>query len=673
MRPGVIAAAMAALLPAAVKNVLSVSGDSWTAGNEAKQSRLGQGVFTESDRWDYQLAALLGIPNYTTPGQTGVSSGVINVGYGGQSAQTIYTNLDAIITADPTRMQDTWTYFGGRNNVGADTQVTAITAQQTNFINRITHDRKIILPPSMGGGLGGTPDDWVRQHRVQIYDWRNFRKYTFNHFRYWWGISPHGGYPGNGAPAVAVIVGSISGTTLTVASVTSGALAINQALFGTGVTAGTVITAGSGTTWTVNLLQTVATGTTISTTLDTRDVGNQSILTSLSKSAAVAQDHPNYWSSPIIAAAMKPLTLALWNLDVFVLEQSIPDVAYDMGAGTTIEVYFKGYVTSCSIASDDPVNPGFFTIAMKPSSTDTALLTRTSVSAGSMISPLNLRITANGVDTGGNAKTHTNDVRILPSAIGASSTLPIGATFPRDTVNPIQRWPRMESAVSPFTNDSKFTIAICWKPGEDNSNMNIWVNSGIVINRAVGSTNRLAVVIRDTAASNRVNWTSVSTNFNIAGGETWILLSVDLGAATPVANMYSVRAGSVVNIASGLTQPTVGTGLVGLGTSTPFMFSSTVGGASSFKGSIKSVWAAQGVYFDFSQTSNVDLFVNHTTGVPTDLGSNGSTGTGVTPQVYFRGTPGDWITGKNFGSGTDWTLQDNWLSGEAQSSQPTSY
>jgi hypothetical protein len=61
----------------------------------------------------------------------------------------------------------------------------------------------------------------------------------------------------------AVVVGSISGTTLTVASVSSGTLAIGQGISGTGITAGTYITAGSGTSWTINQSQTVGSGTTI--------------------------------------------------------------------------------------------------------------------------------------------------------------------------------------------------------------------------------------------------------------------------------------------------------------------------------------------------------------------------------------------------------------------------
>ncbi len=61
----------------------------------------------------------------------------------------------------------------------------------------------------------------------------------------------------------AVIVGSISGTTLTVDSVSSGTLAIGQKITGTGISANTYITAGSGSTWTVSVSQTVGAGTTI--------------------------------------------------------------------------------------------------------------------------------------------------------------------------------------------------------------------------------------------------------------------------------------------------------------------------------------------------------------------------------------------------------------------------
>jgi hypothetical protein len=74
--------------------------------------------------------------------------------------------------------------------------------------------------------------------------------------RYTWRIS---------SPSAAVFTGSISGTTLTVTAVTNGTIAINQVLFGVGVTQETVITAlGTGTggvgTYTINQSQTVASG-----------------------------------------------------------------------------------------------------------------------------------------------------------------------------------------------------------------------------------------------------------------------------------------------------------------------------------------------------------------------------------------------------------------------------
>ncbi|CAB4125998.1 hypothetical protein UFOVP181_240 [uncultured Caudovirales phage] len=54
----------------------------------------------------------------------------------------------------------------------------------------------------------------------------------------------------------ATFTGAISGTTLTVSSVT-GTIAIGQGVTGTGVSSGTYITAGSGTTWTVSISQSV--------------------------------------------------------------------------------------------------------------------------------------------------------------------------------------------------------------------------------------------------------------------------------------------------------------------------------------------------------------------------------------------------------------------------------
>ena len=68
-------------------------------------------------------------------------------------------------------------------------------------------------------------------------------------YRYTWRIA---------SISTAIFTGSISGTTLTVSNLQSGTIAIGNALFGVGVAQETVITGGSGTSWTVNTSQTVA-------------------------------------------------------------------------------------------------------------------------------------------------------------------------------------------------------------------------------------------------------------------------------------------------------------------------------------------------------------------------------------------------------------------------------
>ena len=94
-------------------------------------------------------------------------------------------------------------------------------------------------------------------------------------YRYTWRI---------GSPAAAVFTGSISGTTLTVTAMTSGTIAISQALFGISISAETVITAlGSGTggvgTYTVNNTQTIASETMNSATVGAVVTGSMATTT----------------------------------------------------------------------------------------------------------------------------------------------------------------------------------------------------------------------------------------------------------------------------------------------------------------------------------------------------------------------------------------------------------
>jgi hypothetical protein len=69
----------------------------------------------------------------------------------------------------------------------------------------------------------------------------------------------------NDGPFGAIFNGSITTNTLTVNSVSQGALGIGQIVTGVGVAANTVITAGSGTTWTVSQSQTVGSEAMVST------------------------------------------------------------------------------------------------------------------------------------------------------------------------------------------------------------------------------------------------------------------------------------------------------------------------------------------------------------------------------------------------------------------------
>ena len=67
--------------------------------------------------------------------------------------------------------------------------------------------------------------------------------------------------PAKPATSFTATGSSINGTLLTIGTITYGAIAVGQTLTGTGVTAGTTITTGSGNNWTVSISQTVASTT----------------------------------------------------------------------------------------------------------------------------------------------------------------------------------------------------------------------------------------------------------------------------------------------------------------------------------------------------------------------------------------------------------------------------
>jgi hypothetical protein len=63
------------------------------------------------------------------------------------------------------------------------------------------------------------------------------------------------------SPDTTTFTGSISGTTLNVTNLVAGSISVGQQLFGVGVIAGTIITAGSGFTWTINNSQNITSET----------------------------------------------------------------------------------------------------------------------------------------------------------------------------------------------------------------------------------------------------------------------------------------------------------------------------------------------------------------------------------------------------------------------------
>ena len=105
--------------------------------------------------------------------------------------------------------------------------------------------------------------------------------------------------------STAVFTATISTTTLTINSVTSGTIAIGMAVTGSGVSAGTYITAGSGSSWTVSVSQTVASATTMTGSMTITPVTSgayalassalQTAYTALQSRKAEIQSDTQYW------------------------------------------------------------------------------------------------------------------------------------------------------------------------------------------------------------------------------------------------------------------------------------------------------------------------------------------------------------------------------------------
>jgi len=594
----------------AVRELLSTIGDSWTRGNEQEISRSSPTV-TATDRWTNQLATALGVSE-NVGDVSGWTTGIINLGSGGATTATINTNHATVVSGEPARAGDIAIIGPGKNNTSTSTGVADVLSGVDAILARLTSDRKIVWRPRGASGVVGTGTaipSWVRSKRIQWAYREDSRRPYFFELDRYWG-----GLSPNGS---------------------------------SGTAADDVEAAGEGS-------------------------STSNMIATLRASAGADQLHPNYLTAPMWSAAFLPVVQAMQNKAVFVLDETIT-TPYDIAAGAKIEIYFKGYVTSAAITTDDPTNAGLFTIAMKSGSTSTAELTRTSTSAGNIPAILNLKVTATGVDTAGAAKTHEGNIRIVPSMEGAASTVPRGATFPRDThaTASSRRWPYMVSELTPFADGPQVTVVLGGiKFGEDGTNMVLVdINTlRLAIQRSTG--NKLTINLQTAAGASLMAWTTVTTNFTTAGGIYNIAFSYDYNGGAPVAHAYAWNGGSWTNIAPG-TGFGVGAADIGLSTSPLYLFH-TGNGQCSFKGSLKYLWM-DNRFFDFSSSTQRDKFADSTTGLPVDLGTTGTVDS-VQPKVYLAGEAGDFMKGLNRGSSYQFGFNDNWLLGfGSNKSDPAAY
>jgi hypothetical protein len=385
------------------------------------------------------------------------------------------------------------------------------------------------------------------------------------------------------------------------------------------------------------------------------------------QSAAADQTHPNHLAQPKIAAALEPLVKAMLHRGVFVRRQQICDVPFDLAAGAKIEVYLEGHVTGVAITADDPVQPGLFTIAMKAGSNKVAELSRTAVDPGAMKRILYLGITATGLDRGGNAVSHSQTIRIKPSAVGAASTLPIGAELVRDPHPTLasRRAPMMIGSASPWADGPVFTFVMNGHFLEDDLVNQIFEIDGLSVLIQRNASERLSARVEDSSGSTAMSWVSTGPLFNVANGPFWLAFSCDLGAGG-AAHMWAWTAATGdVDVKPATPAITVGTGLIKLSNQPSWC---SLGSAAEMRARVRREWI-DNRFLDFSQAANRRKFWN-ADGSPVDLGAEGRVD-GVRPAYdLFTGTPGDYLDGFNRGHAEAPAVSDTWGLGLATNLDP---
>jgi hypothetical protein len=151
------------------------------------------------------------------------------------------------------------------SNTGAGAPTGFVARSQQALITAFLGESTQLIPAGMGVTLFSSGDFWVKNagassSAISQAAYTNNSTGAVQFGSNWTGASVTGSIAAN------VVTGAIAGTVLTVSAVTSGTLAVGQSISGTGITAGTTITAlGTGTggagTYTVSISQTASSTT----------------------------------------------------------------------------------------------------------------------------------------------------------------------------------------------------------------------------------------------------------------------------------------------------------------------------------------------------------------------------------------------------------------------------
>jgi len=279
------------------------------------------------------------------------------------------------------------------------------------------------------------------------------------------------------------------------------------------------------------------------------------------------------------------------------------------------------------------------------------------VSPEGMSRILYLGITATGLDTSGNAVSHTETVRVKPSVVGAASTAPIGCELVRDPhpTPALRRTPMMVGSASPFADGAAFAFVINGQFLEDGLVNQLFEINDLSVLIQRNAAGRMIARIEDTTGAAAINWTSAGPLFGAAAGPFWFAFSCDLSGAGAARMWAWTAASGDVDVKPATPAIAPGTGLIKLNAQPSW---GTVGVQAELRARIRREWIDVR-FIDFSLAANRRKFWN-ADGAPVDLGAEGRVD-GVRPGYdLYTGTPGDYLDGFNRGHGEAPAVADTW-------------